>query len=71
MTKGACSLMHAVWTSFLLETCNSWELSELEQGEQKKPVYAEDCPKLKDWLNSFVELHGMYHFKDDPPKYAA
>jgi hypothetical protein len=35
-------------------------------GASKKPVYAEDCPELKDWRNYFVELSGMHHFKDDP-----
>jgi hypothetical protein len=35
-------------------------------GETKKPVYAEPCPEFREWINCFVELHGMHRFKDDP-----
>jgi hypothetical protein len=35
-------------------------------GALKKPVYIEDCPEFRDWLNCFIELTGMHHFKDDP-----
>jgi len=35
-------------------------------GMGKKPVYTEDCPEFKDWVNCFIELHGMHRFKDDP-----
>jgi hypothetical protein len=42
---------------------NANTVSKKEQC--KKPVYAEDCPDFKDWMNCFVELHGMHHFKDD------
>jgi hypothetical protein len=35
-------------------------------GESKKPVYAEACPEFKEWVNCFVELSGMHRFKDDP-----
>jgi hypothetical protein len=27
---------------------------------------SEDCPEFKDWVNCFIELHGMHRFKDDP-----
>jgi hypothetical protein len=37
-----------------------------KKGQCKKPVYADDFPEFKDWMNCFVELHGMHHFKDDP-----
>jgi hypothetical protein len=35
-------------------------------GESKKPVYAEACPEFREWINCFVELNGMHRFKDDP-----
>lgn len=35
-------------------------------GEGKKLVYSEDCPEFKDWVNCFLELDGLHHFKDDP-----
>jgi len=35
-------------------------------GTLKKPVYTEDCPEFRDWLNCFIELTGMHRFKDDP-----
>jgi hypothetical protein len=47
------------WTGFGL-------CSQEKKGQCEKPVYADDCPELKDWMNCFVELHGMHHFKDDP-----
>ena len=31
----------------------------------KKAVYHEDCTEFKDWVNCFVELKGLHHFKDD------
>jgi hypothetical protein len=34
-------------------------------GFGKNPVYAENCPEFKDWVNCFVELQGMHRFKDD------
>jgi hypothetical protein len=36
-----------------------------KKGQGKKPVYTEDCPEFKDWMNCFIELHGMHRFKDD------
>ena len=45
----------------------SGDMRQLEPvGEGKKPVYAEDCPEFRDWVNCFVELSGMHRFKDDP-----
>ena len=42
------------------------DLRQLEPvGQNKKPVYSEDCPQFKDWVNSFIELCGMHRFKDD------
>ena len=35
-------------------------------GENKKPVYKENCPEFKDWTNCFIKLKGMHRFKDDP-----
>jgi hypothetical protein len=35
-------------------------------GGTKKPVYLEDCPEFRDWVNCFLELRGMHRFKDDP-----
>jgi hypothetical protein len=35
-------------------------------GALKKPVYTEDCPEFRDWLNCFIELTGMHRFKHDP-----
>lgn len=36
-----------------------------KKQKAEKPVYVEVAPKFEDWMNSFVELHGMYCFKDD------
>jgi hypothetical protein len=35
-------------------------------GARKKPVYLEECPEFKDWVNCFFELKGMHRFKEDP-----
>jgi PIF1-like helicase len=45
----------------------SGDMRQLEPvGEFKKPVYTEECPEFKDWVNSFIELNRMHRFKDDP-----
>jgi hypothetical protein len=45
----------------------SGDMRQLEPvGSLKKPVYAEDCPEFKDWVNCFIELKGMHRFKQDP-----
>ena len=45
----------------------SGDMRQLEPvGSQEKPVYSEDCPEFKDWVNCFVELEGMHRFRDDP-----
>ena len=31
----------------------------------KKAVYHEDCQEFKDWVNCYIELHGMHRFRDD------
>ena len=33
--------------------------------EGKKAVYREDCPEFKDWVNCYLELHGMHRFQKD------
>ena len=46
----------------------SGDLRQLEPiGIDAKPVYTEDCPEFKDWVNCYIELHGMHRFKDDLP----
>jgi len=35
-------------------------------GAFKKPIYEENCPEFKDWVNCFIELTGMHRFKNDP-----
>ena len=42
------------------------DLHQLEPvGQRKKPMYSEDCPEFKDWVNSFIELCGMHWFEND------
>ena len=35
-------------------------------GAFKKPVYEENCPEFRDWVNCYIELTGMHRFKEDP-----
>jgi len=35
------------------------------QGK-KNPLYADDCPEFKDWVNCYMELNGMHRFQNDP-----
>jgi hypothetical protein len=45
----------------------SGDMRQLEPvGPLNKPVYAENCPEFKDWVNCFIELKGMHRFKQDP-----
>jgi hypothetical protein len=37
-----------------------------EHRRPKKPIYEEPCPEFQDWVNCYVELNRMHHFKDDP-----
>ena len=44
----------------------SGDMRQLEPvGPSKKPVYKEDCPEFKDWVNCFIELKGMHRFSCD------
>ena len=44
----------------------SGDLRQLEPvGKGKNPVYQDDCPEFKDWINSYIELNGKHRFKDD------
>jgi hypothetical protein len=38
---------------------------EWETKKAKNPVNDEPCPEFKEWVNHFLELHGMHRFKDD------
>jgi hypothetical protein len=43
------------------------DMRQLEPvGRYKKPIYAEDVPEFKDWVNCYIELGGIHRFKDDP-----
>jgi hypothetical protein len=45
----------------------SGDFRQLEPvGAGKKPVYEEDCPEFKRWVNCFIQLNGMHRFKHDP-----
>lgn len=45
----------------------SGDMRQLEPVAQGvNPVYQDDCPEFKDWVNCFIELDGMHRFKDDP-----
>ena len=49
-----------------LDIIFSGDMRQLEPvGKSKKPVYSEDCPEFKDWVNCFIELDGMHRFKGD------
>lgn len=38
------------------------DMRQLEPIEQhKRPVYSENCPEFKDWVNCHIELNGMHH----------
>ena len=43
----------------------SGDMRQLEPVGDKKPVYQENCPEFKDWVNCFIELDGLHRFKDD------
>ena len=44
----------------------SGDMRQLEPvGASKKPVYEENCPEFKDWVNCFIELTGLHRFKND------
>ena len=34
-------------------------------GANKLPIYAENVPEFKDWINCYIELNGMWRFKHD------
>jgi Helitron helicase-like domain at N-terminus/PIF1-like helicase len=43
------------------------DLRQLEPvGYCKKPLYEENVVKFKDWINCYVELNGIWRFKNDP-----
>jgi hypothetical protein len=45
----------------------SGDMMQMEPvGARKRPVYLEECPEFKDWVNCFIELKGMHCFKQDP-----
>jgi PIF1-like helicase len=42
------------------------DLRQLEPvGKGKKPVYEDNCPEFRDWVNMYIELDGMHRFKND------
>jgi hypothetical protein len=44
----------------------SGDMRQLEPvGAGKNPIYEDNCPEFKDWVNCFIELVGMHRFKDD------
>jgi len=43
------------------------DMRQLEPvGSFKKPIYADDVPEFKTWINSYIELQNIHQFKDDP-----
>ena len=43
------------------------DMRQLEQvGKGKYPIYQDNCPEFKEWVNCFIELKGLHRFKDDP-----
>lgn len=40
-------------------------MRQLEPVGDVRPVYEEDCPEFKDWVNCFIDLDGMHRFRDD------
>ena len=34
-------------------------------GANKKPIYAENVPEFRDWINCYIELKGMWRFRND------
>ena len=45
----------------------SGDMRQLEPvGLGKKPLYMDDVPHFRDWVNSYIELDGMYRFQHDP-----
>ena len=44
----------------------SGDFRQLEPvGENKKPVYEQECPIFKNSINCFIELKGLHRFKQD------
>jgi hypothetical protein len=34
-------------------------------GANKKPIYADNVPEFRDWINCYIELKGMWRFRND------
>jgi len=44
----------------------SGDMRQLEPvGAGKRPVYMENCPEFRDWVNCYIELNGMHRFSSD------
>jgi PIF1-like helicase len=42
------------------------DLRQLEPvGPNKKAIYDDNVPEFRDWINCYIELHGMWRFKHD------
>jgi PIF1-like helicase len=42
------------------------DLRQLEPvGPNKKAIYDDNIPEFRDWINCYIELHGMWRFKND------
>jgi Helitron helicase-like domain at N-terminus/PIF1-like helicase len=45
----------------------SGDFRQLEPvGNSKKPLYEDNVAEFKDWTNSYIELKGIWRFKNDP-----
>ena len=45
----------------------SGDLRQLEPvGNSKKPLYEDNVAEFKDWINCYIELNGIWRFKNDP-----
>ena len=44
----------------------SGDFRQLEPvGANKLPIYDENVPQFRDWVNCYIELNGLWRFKDD------
>jgi Helitron helicase-like domain at N-terminus/PIF1-like helicase len=36
-------------------------------GANKRPIYCDNVPEFRDWINCYIELRGIWRFKNDLP----
>jgi PIF1-like helicase len=46
----------------------SGDFRQLEPvGSNKKPIYEQNIPQFRDWINCYIELSGIWRFRNDIP----